>query len=197
MAASSTTIANLALAHLGQERIENLGTDDTTAARWAREFYPHARDYVTELQLWRYSKRTATLAEATNDRDSDYAYAYTRPSDCLSFRYILPASGPFDPRDPIRFECEGDVIYTDEYQARGVYSRQITDTAKWPPSIDAAIGWYLAHLLVQPLNQENALLTIADNGFRASVGQAVSLGGVEQMWIKSADEAMPDWMLAR
>lgn len=197
MAASSTTIANLALAHLGQERLDNLASDTSTAARWARELYPHARDYVSELQLWRYSKKTLTLSETTNDRESDFAYAYTRPSDCLSFRYILPLYGGFDPQNPIRFECEGDVIYTDEYQARGVYSRQITDTSKWPATIDAAMGWYLAHLLVQPLNQENALITVTANGFRDAHNIAVAAGAVEQLWVKSADEAQPDWMAYR
>lgn len=198
MAASSTAIANLALGHcLGQTRIENLSTDDEPVARWAREFYPHARDYVTELQLWRYSKKTLTLAETTNDRESDFAYAYERPSDCLSFKYILPQSGGFDPTDPIRFECEGDVIYTDEYQARGVYCRQITDTTKFPPSIDAAMGWCLAHLLVQPLRMENGLLRTTADGFSGAVNHAIALKEVEQVYIKSAEEVMPDWLRGR
>lgn len=196
MAASSTAIANLALSHLGQMRIENL-SDDDAAARWANEFYPHARDFVTELQLWRYCKRTAILAETANDRDSDFAYAYERPSDCLSFRYILPLYGAFDPQNPIRYECEGDVIYTDEYQARGVYAKQVTDTTQFPPSVDAAMGWYLAHLLVQPLRQENALLRVTADGFDQAVNHAIARGAVEQMWIKSAEESIPDWQAYR
>lgn len=196
MAASSTQIANLALVHLGQSRLETI-SEGTPTANWALELYPHARDYVTEIQLWRYAKRTLTLTETTNDRDSDYAYAYERPSDCLSFKYILPLYGAFDPQNPIRFECEGDKIYTDEAQARGVYCRQITDTSKFPPSVDAAMGWYLAHLLVQPLRQENALVTLTANGFEKAVNHAIALGAVEQMWTKSADEAMPDWLAGR
>lgn len=197
MAASSTLIANLALAHIGQERLDNLGSDDTTAALWAREFYPHARDYTTELNLWRYAKRTQTLAEVTNDRSSDYAYAYERPSDCLRLHHLLGPYGAFDPGAPIRFEVEGDTIYTDEYQARGVYCRQITDTAKFPPSVDSAMSWYLAHLLVQPLRLENALLATTLNGFRGAVDHAIATGSVEEVWIKTADEMMPDYLRYR
>lgn len=196
MAASSTKIANLALAHLGQKRIESL-SEESTEARWANEFYEHARDYVTEMQLWRYAKKTVTLAETTNDRENDYAYAYERPSDALKVHYLLPLYGAFDPSNPIRYECEGDVIYTDEYQARGVYCRQITDTTKFPPSIDVAMSWYLAHLLVQPLRQENRLLTTTLDGLDAAVRHAIVVGAVEQMWIKTADESLPDWMRAR
>lgn len=196
MAASSTAIANLALAHLSQQRLTSL-SDDSTEAYWANELYPHARDYVTEIQLWRYSKRTLSLAETTNDRENDFAYAYTRPSDCLSFKYILGPYGGFDPQNPIRFECEGDVIYTDEYQARGVYCRQITDTTKFPPSIDAAMGWYLAHLLVVPLRMENGLVRSTAEAFEQSVNHAIAMKEVEQVYIKTADDVMPDWLRGR
>lgn len=196
MAASSTQIANLALAHLGQSRLESI-SDSDAEARWALELYPHARDYVTELNLWRYSKKTQALTETTNDRESDFTYAYTKPSDALSIRYLLPEYGAFDPQNPVRFECEGDVIYSDEAGARVVYSRQITDTTKYPPTVDAAIAWYLAHLLVQPLRQENGLLRTTLDGFRSALNQAIASGAVEQVWIKTADEAMADWHAAR
>lgn len=189
MAASSTAIANLALGHLGQARIE-LISEGSTESIWANEFYPHARDFVTEMNLWRYCKRTVSLTETTNDRENDFLYAYTIPSDCFKMHWILPLYGGFDPANPIRFECEGDVLYTDEYQARGVYCRQITDTTKFPPSIDAAMGWYLAHLLCQPLRQENRLLADTLNGFRSAIDHAIAVGAVEQVWIKTPDEEM-------
>ncbi len=43
-----------------------------TEARWANEFYGHARDYVTEAGLWRHAKKTLTLEEGVNDREDDY-----------------------------------------------------------------------------------------------------------------------------
>lgn len=198
MAASETSIANLAFSHIGQVRVENISEPDPTA-RWALEFFPHARDYVTELHLWRYCKRTVALTPLVNDRPADFAYAYQRPSDCLSFKLVLPSRGGFDPRNPIRFDPEGDVIYTNEPEARGIYARQVTDVTRFPPSIDSAISWYLAHLLVQPLRLENALLTSTARSFGDAVNHAIATGAVEEalLMIKDADEALPDWMMAR
>lgn len=198
MASSTTQIANLALARIGQTRIASLD-EESTEARWANELYPTARDYATEQpsMIWRHSKRTVTLAQTDNDRDDDFTYAYERPSDCVSFRYILPQDGGFDPRYPIRFECEGDVIYTDEALARGVYARQVTDVTKFVPSFTDAVSWYLAHLLVQPLRQENRLLEVTLGGYGRALAHAIACGAAEQVYIKTADEAAPDWIRGR
>lgn len=196
MASSSTQIANLALGKLGQERISSLA-DTSTEAVWANEYYAHARDYVTECALWRHAKKTATLASTTNTRSDDFDYAYSRPSDCLSFRYILSEQGAFDPHDPIRFECEADLIFTDEESARGVYIAQITDVTKFTPSFTEAIAWYLAHLLVQPLRMENRLMQLTADGFQRAMEQAVACGAVEHLIVRSAEETMPDWLAYR
>ena len=199
MASSATQIANLALAKLGQKRLTNIASADSNESIWANELYAHARDYVTEQPdiIWRHAKRTQTLAETTNDRTGDFTYAYTRPSDCFSFRYILPLCGQFDPRFPIRFECEGDVVYTDEATARGVYVRQITDVTKFTPSFTEAVAWYLAHLLCVPLRMETGLQTQTLSGYYGALRHAVACGAAEQVFIKTADEAMPDWLLGR
>lgn len=197
MASSTTQIANLALAKIGQERLENLSDTTIVAARWASELYPQARDYVTELYPWRHARRIATLAEVTNDRDDDFAYAYQRPSDCLSLRFILPESGPFDAAHPIRFETIGGVIYTDEPTARAYYIAQETDVTTYPPSFTDALAWYLAHLLIQPLRQETRLLQLTADGFDRAISLAVQNGAIEEVWIKSADESLADWHRGR
>lgn len=199
MASSVTQIANLALGKLGQMRLTNISANDTNEARWCNEFYPHARDYVTEQPniVWRHAKRTLVLEETTNDRTSDFQFAYGRPSDCFSFRYILPYQGGFDPRYSLRFECEGDTVYTDEATARGVYVRQITDVTRFVPSFTDAVSWYLAHLLCVPLKMESAQLDKMLAGYYRALGHAVACGAAEQLYIKTADEAQPDWLTGR
>lgn len=199
MASSTTQIANLALSKIAQIRLVNVGSNDSNEARWANELYPHARDYVTEQPdiLWRHAKKTLVLAQTTNDREDDFQFAYERPSDCLSFRYLLPRYGAFDPRYPIRFECEGDVIYSDEATARGVYVRQITDVAKFVPSFTEAVAWYLAHLICTPLRMERTLLGETLQGYRGALIQAIACGAAEQVFIKTADEASADWITGR
>lgn len=196
MASSSTQIANLALGKITSTRIESL-SEVSKEARWANEYYGQARDYVTEAALWRHAKKTLQLEEGSNDRDDDYQYAYNRPSDCLKFCYLLPRTGAFDPRYPIRFECEGDLIYTDEAMARGLYIRQITDVTKFSPSFTEAVAWYLAHLLVTPLRLENGLISTTLQGYGGALVHAISMGAAEQLIIWSADEQMSEWHRAR
>lgn len=196
MAASTTQIANLALGKIGQSRIESL-SEESKEARWANEFYGTARDYVTEAGLWRHAKKTLTLEEGTNDREDDYQYAYNRPSDCLKFCFVLSLCGAFDPRYPIRFETEGDLIYTDEVTARGLYIRQVTDVTKFVPSFTDAVAWYLAHLLVQPLRLENRLIETTLQGYYGALNHAIAQGAMEQLIIRDADESMPDWQRGR
>lgn len=196
MAASETQIANLAMGKIGQARIEAL-TEESEPARWAAEYFGQARDYVTEAGIWRHAKKTMYLAQVDNDREDDYEYAYERPSDCLKLWYLLPQLGGFDPRNPIRYETEGDVIYTDEQIARGVYVRQITDVTKFMPSFTEAMAWYLAHLCVTPLRLENSLIGTTLSGYAGAFQHAVATGAVEQLLIWDANEAQPDWLAGR
>ena len=197
MASSETQICNLALGKISGYRIESISDADDESARKCSEFYGQARDFVTEAGLWRHAKRTLLLEETTSDRANYYDYAYTRPSDCLKLWYLLPYTGAFDPAWPVRFETEADVIYSDEAQARGVYVRQITDVTKFAPSFTDAVAWYLAHLLVTPLRLENALIGTTLSGYAQSFSHAVSMGAVEQVLIRSAEESMPDWQRGR
>lgn len=199
MAASETQIANLALARLGQFRLTSISSNDSAESRWANELYGTARDYVTEHPgfIWRHAKRTVTLATTTNDREDEWDYAYERPSDCLSFRMILEQESGYDPRYMIRFDCEGDVIYTDEPTARGVYVRQVTDVTKFSPAFTDAVAWYLASLLCVPLRMENAQHDRMLGGYARAINHAIATGAVEGHYIKDAGEAMPDWLLGR
>lgn len=196
MASSTTQIANQALAKIGQERIESL-SDGTKPARWANELFGQARDFVTEAGIWRHAKTTLQLEEVTNTRPDDYDYAYQRPSDCLKFWYLLAESEPFDPRYPIRFESEGDVIFTDEPIARGVYIKTESDVTKYPPSFTDCLAWYLAHLIVQPLRLENSLISTTLQGYYNALEHAVSMGAMETNIIWTADEAMADFHRGR
>jgi hypothetical protein len=110
---------------------------------------------------------------------------------------VLPLRGAFDPRYPIRFETEGDLIYTDEPTARGLYIRQITDVTKYVPSFTEALAWYLAHLLVSPLRLENGLISTTLAGYNNALSIAVAHGAMEQLVIRDADESMADFHRGR
>lgn len=197
MAASETAIVNLALGKLGQARIESM-SDGSNEQVWASEYFSHARAFVTADALWRHAKKIAALSAETNDRPSDWGYKFTRPSDCLRLWHLLPQYGVYDPRYPIRFEAIGDAIYSDEPNARAVYVYLVTDTTKYTPSFDAALSWYLAHLLCQPLRMDSKLMGQMLEGYDLAKRHAIAMDAIEEVsYIPSAAEEAPEWMRAR
>lgn len=199
MGSSVTEICNLALgARLGgQRRIASI-SEETTEARWCNAFYEHARDIVTADALWRHARTVAALSEnATNALEDDWGYSYERPSNCLRLAYILPATGWFDRRSPIRHIGVGDDIYTDEPDARALYVKQQTDATTFGPHFTAAVSWYLAHLLVQPLEKSREYLKTTMDGYTLAVARAMQMDEAEEIVQFTADEAQPDWMQGR
>lgn len=199
MASSETQIANLALGKFGQSRLESISSNDSAESRWCLEFYPHARDIVTEQVAPRHARKTQSLAElSSNDREDDFEFAYEHPSDAMAVLYLLAETGQFDPNFPIQYEAEGDTIYTDEPSARIVYVRQSTDVTKYPPSFTEAVATYLAHMLVPPLKQDKQLAADMLNAYlNVAMPKAVAATQNERVIIRSADENMSDWHRGR
>lgn len=197
MASSVTQICNLALnARLGQDRIESIN-EDSAPARAAKEHYAHALAFATEDADYRFARKIATLAQITNDRAVEWTFAYERPSDCLKARYILPYSGRFDPRFVIPYEAMADAIYTDESAARLRYSRLVTDVTRFSPSFTEAVAWYLAHLLVMPLQLDTKLMGDMLNGYQIAKQRAVAADASEELVQQSANDTIPDWQAYR
>lgn len=197
MVSSVTQICNLALAHLGRDRLENVSSDDGETARWCNELYVPAREFVTADALWRHAKKIAVLAEADNDREDDWIYAYQRPSDCLRFWYMLPETGRFWRPDAIPYETFADIIYSDELAARGLYIRSVEDTAKFTPSFVNALSWYLAHLLASPLKMSEETMANMLQGYASAKANAIATDSAEQLYVPTADEVAADWIAYR
>mgnify|MGYP001588529416 CR=1 FL=1 len=87
MSASSATIANLALAHLGTSSvvITNLTTDTTLEGKALRAFYETARRETLMAHAWHCAQKTValTLIEAVDDTVPEWVYKYRVPEDCL------------------------------------------------------------------------------------------------------------------
>lgn len=112
-----------------------------------------------------------------------WLYEYSYPSDCVQFRYIIPqidtgvigtpifstvtGYSPFVgmPWNAVRFETSSDmvgsdemnVILTNQYQAIGVYTRQVTNVNLFQNNFTEALVCALAGKLAQPLTGDRAL----------------------------------------
>lgn len=157
-------ICNLALSNLGKENINDLN-EASTEARVCRQFYEHTRDMLLQAHVWRWARKTVSLAEVSNAKSKRWAYAYQRPTDCLKIirvtdqfmaDYIPYAdtgvkAGGFD------YTVEGSVIHTSISPAYLEYTRRVTDPVLFPPLFVDALAWHLSVRLAMPLTRDPRL----------------------------------------
>lgn len=167
--ASEVDIANLALAHLGEDpAITSLGSPPTGGAhaKKAKIFYPIARNALQEMHDWGFTTRRATLAELDLDNISAgsgadyqipdaYGFAYSWPSDCLKPRRVLLPGESEDAKGQ-DFLCETladgtKVIFTNAEDAVLLYTKQVTDTGKFTSLFELALSHMLASHLAGPI----------------------------------------------
>lgn len=111
-----------------------------------------------------------------------WLYEYAYPSDCLQFRYVVPqvdtgivgtpifssnfSAYPYANGPIVRWEMAADtddngnplkVLLTNQYQAIGCYTYQVTNTAIYDQLFVEAFAAALAAKIVQPLSGERSL----------------------------------------
>lgn len=144
MSASSATIANLALSHLGGSAvvITNLTTDTTTEGKSCRAFFETARRETLVGHAWRCAQKTAalTLIEVVADAEPEWKNKYRLAEDCLQPQRILwagirnPVPGQRVPfwvrRDTVSTTYSAGTTYaTGEYaESAGIWYRALRET---------------------------------------------------------------------
>src|SRR5665648_440114 len=87
---SATEICNMALGHLASgKEIANLETERSAEAIACRRFFDSARDAVLRDFSWPFATKIKALSLIEEDPNSEWAYSYRYPTDCLNFRRIL------------------------------------------------------------------------------------------------------------
>ena len=204
---SKTQIFNLALAEVPAEAVVS-DTENSAQAKACRRFYDACLSETVDRFAWRFATKQAILEEITNDREDEWAYAYTVPSDCAKPLGIVvpkvqleyPADlGDVYPTDllngrPIPYDLQGATLYTNEYQATLRYIRNDVVCAELPPLAAKALYLELAGRVAGYLTQRDdrkaSLLGLA----REAREEAQVADRQKQ---PTADERTPDWMRAR
>jgi hypothetical protein len=171
--ASWVQIANLALTHLGAERIASLA-DDTAPARAVAACYEPIRDAVLRDHPWNCALTTALIAADADPPTFGFARGYTLPSDpwCLRPWQVWEAAVPWVVR--------GRRLFTDrEPPLPLVYIARVTDPELFDPALTVALAARLAHTiafqLVQSRDKEDQMWALYERLLRA----ARSLDAVE------------------
>lgn len=179
--ASEVDIANLALAHLGDNAtIASLYPPEGSAqAEHCARFYPIARDTLLEMHAWDFATKRVNLA-LLDISMPEWDYVYARPNDAVQIISILPADANDDystryaPADnlgytannvpigyagmyvpqPFQTETYSDgtqIILADQVNAVCRYVASISDTTKFSALFTTTLSWHLASMIAGPV----------------------------------------------
>ena len=128
---TETEVANLALSNIGStKRIGALDTERSQEANSCRTFYSISREMTLRDFEWEEATKFQALALVEENPNNEWRYAYRYPDDCLYFRRISVGTRGVskDSRPKFRLGSDdaGRLIYTDEPNAIGVYTKNPT-----------------------------------------------------------------------
>ena len=152
--ADETSIANLALAHLGQNQIMSL-TDDSATARFCAIYYPQSRDEVLASHPWTFALKRANLSRLSTSPVSQWDYQFQLPADCIR---VMQMNGFGWWQAEGQWVVEGRVILTDDQTASIKYIYRITDAAQFTPLFVEAVSVKLASRLAVPLAGDKSMM---------------------------------------
>ena len=147
--ASKTTIANMALSHLGVgHEIANVETEQSEEAAAIRTFYDTARDFMQSDFPWPFLTRAGSLALVEENPTDEWDYSYRYPSDALKIHRIFSSlrNDNRQSRVPhkIYSDSNGKLIYVDTENAIMEYSIKVTEEDRWPADFTLAFSYLLA-----------------------------------------------------
>lgn len=166
---NKTTIANLALNHLGvSNTILDLDNDTSQEAKTLRLFYPFALQEILSTRRWGFATRYAPLALVSENPTNEWKYSYRYPSDCLYVRRILRNTGYIGNYNYKYYTADADIeyiivgdatsqlIYTAEENAVIEYTKNIENLGTVPVLFTLALSYLLAHYAAPKLSKSDS-----------------------------------------
>lgn len=178
--ANELEICNLALSRIQANAIQSLA-EASREAQVCRRHYPLCRDSVLNDYDWAFARRNSLLAEIAAEHPS-WEYVYALPADCIAPRRIWSVSDPegADPRLRIPYEkglhptTQTLALYTNEAEARLVYTAQVTNAALFDPLFADMLAWRLASEFAQPLRGNSQLMGSMFNIYTRALAAAAA-----------------------
>lgn len=158
--ASTVSICNLALGHLGADKIDAL-SEASSEARACNRFYGQTLDALLAAgPPWRFARHAVVLAEVTGTAAAGvlslgrWAHSYALPADLIRVRELRRPDGTMSDESPYPYELSGDRLHADLAPAVLHYIRRVDDPSKFPPLFVEALSWHLAARLAMPLTRD-------------------------------------------
>lgn len=152
---SKMQIWNMAISHLGISKEIASETEQTAEAKACRRFYETTLKNVLKDHSWPFASKIATLNLISSNPNTEWAYSYRYPTDCLFFRRILSGNRNDTPATKVPYAVSQDssatIIFTDATNAVAEYTRNITDESFFSSDFETAVSYRLAHYIAPRL----------------------------------------------
>lgn len=169
--ASRTTIANLALGHFGQYRIDDIDERSPTAEA-VRDCWDICRDSVLRAHHWNFATAIAVLAQLATAPVFGWTYQWTLPSDFLK---LVSCNDVYSGTRDTEFTVRGAVLCTMEQKAEIEYVQRVTACELWDPQFVEAFALKLAEMVAPRLSLSGGKAAdLADRARRAGASAAHS-----------------------
>lgn len=177
--ASDVTICNLALSHLGDDRINDLN-DPTRQGRACKLHYAAARDAVLRDHPWNFATSREYLALLSGVTPVGWSYAYAYPSECLFAREIWQDTPQLEPT-PFAVMRIGSqrVVATNEADAALEYTALVSDPTQFDALFIDALGYKLAAELAMPLTRSVPITQAMLSLYMSRMAQATTIDSRE------------------
>lgn len=145
---TATTIANLALARLGNTTISDI-TEDSETARACQVLYNQTRRELLRSHRWNFAQKRAALSELADEPAFGWEHQFGIPSDCLRILEV----GESEHGDNLseRFVVEGNAILTDQDSVNLVYVYDCENPELFDPLFVEALSLRMAVKLCNSL----------------------------------------------
>jgi hypothetical protein len=203
VATSNVSIANLALAHLGDDAsISSLDPPEGSAqAEHCQQFLPIARDTLLEMHPWKFAVRRAVPAQLSLTYTA-WSHVYAEPNDCLRILAVLPEGYTDDVLDTVLYETESDedngsLILTNTPVASVRYISRVDNPAKFTPLFTDCLAWLLASYVAGPLLKGETGQAAARTAYATFLTQYAAAARVNASQGKTRPAHTPGWIAAR
>lgn len=191
---TKTNICNMALAHLGSSStIANID-EASEEARACKLFYDVALFKTLRSFAWPFAQKYLSLAEVSENPNSDWSFAYAYPNDCLDFQRIVNASRVQTAESLIEWEIGqgsgGLLIFTDEPDAIGKYTAKAENPSLYPSDFVVAQSYLLSSMIAPRIsvNDPARLGAAALNAFNAHIS-AAKAGALNEQRVRPSSES--------
>ena len=130
MAVSKTDIANGALQHIGAPAIKDIDDIQSKSAKEIKKVFDETVAEVGAMHKWNCLKRRAYGAQLSDKPIFGWEYQYRLPSDNL---LVVSVNDKDNESGEPNWEVEGDLLLTNDEEAKIRYIAHILDTSLYSP----------------------------------------------------------------